>query len=199
VTRDSISVTRRGVLRQAFGTCAAITGLSARAQEQIISDHGRIIPPRAVPAIPLLCSNGSTQTLTGLTRGKTTAVQLMFAHCTTTCPIQAAIFQQVQTLLPNSARHPAQLLSISIDPQNDTVQTLREWLHQFQAGNEWVAALPQVKDLAAIQALFGNGQKSLENHTTQVQVLNERSELVWRSIELPSAESVAAVLRGNAG
>jgi hypothetical protein len=32
-----------------------------------------------------------------------------------------------------------------------------------------------------------------------VQVLNERSELVWRSIELPSAESVAAVLRGNAG
>src|SRR3954468_20871151 len=103
--RNGTTSTRRRILGQAFASLATISGFPSLGQEQLEAQHGRIIPPMNVPAIPMLCSNGSLQTLTALTRGKATAVQLMFSQCTTTCPIQAAIFQQVQKLLPESARH----------------------------------------------------------------------------------------------
>lgn len=191
---DSMQPTRRKLLRQALAGLTALSSSYALDQRQIRADHGRIEPPIDVPAIPLSCADGSLQDLTKLTRGKTTAVQLIFTQCTTTCPIQAAIFQQLQKFLPNVASHRAQLLSISIDPENDTPQSLREWLHRFHAGNQWTAAVPQLKDLAAIKRLFGKQRNTVENHTTQVHILNQHSQIVWSSIELPSAESIAAVL-----
>jgi|tagenome__1003787_1003787.scaffolds.fasta_scaffold20950284_3 protein SCO1/2 len=192
--RKNLAPTRRWLLGQAFASLATFSGLSAVGQETSNEDHGGIVTPIDVPAIPLLSTNGSLETLTGMTRGKATAIQLMFAQCTTTCPIQAAIFQQVQKLLPDSARHRVQLLSISIDPENDTLPAIREWLHRFQAGSEWMAAVPRAKDLPSLQSLFGRARTSVESHSTQVHIVNQRSQIVWRSIELPSAESVAAVL-----
>jgi protein SCO1/2 len=191
---DSMQPTRRELLRQISIGLTALSSSYALNQRQIRSDHGRIEPPIDIPAIPLYCADGSSQDLAGLTRAKTTAVQLIFTQCTTTCPIQAAIFQQLQKLLSSSARHGAQLLSISIDPGNDTPQSLREWLHRFHAGNQWTAAVPQPKDLAAIQGLFGKQGNTIENHTTQVHIVNQHSQIVWSSIELPSAESIAAIL-----
>ena len=187
--------TRRQILRQAMTAgLAAFSSSYAIGQQRVDADHGRIEPPIDVPAIPLRCADGALRNLTELTRGKATAVQLMFAECTTTCPIQGAIFQRVQGLLPASARPRTQLLSISIDPENDTPQALREWLQRFQAGAGWTAAVPKQKDLAAVQSLFGKGRSDIGNHTTQVQILNQRSQLVWSSVELPSAESIVAVL-----
>src|SRR3954451_13955793 len=103
--RKNLAPTRRWLLGQAFASLATFSGLSAVGQETSNEDHGGIVTPIDVPAIPLLSTNGSLETLTGMTRGNATAIQLMFAQCTTSCPIQAAIAQHVQKLLPDSARH----------------------------------------------------------------------------------------------
>ena len=189
-----MQTTRRRILRQALAGLFLLPGSYALGRQQVRADHGRVDPPIDLPALPLRCADDSLRNLNELTRGKATAVQLMFAQCTTTCPIQGAIFERVQGLLPDSVRHRAQLLSISIDPENDTPQALREWLRRFQAGAGWTAAVPQQKDLAAVQSLFGGGRSAIDNHTTQVQVINQRSQLIWSSVELPPAESIAAVL-----
>src|ERR1700733_15155773 len=53
------------------------------------ADHGPIRPPIPVPDINLVCHNGASTTLPRLADGHATAVQLMFTHCTTSCPIGA--------------------------------------------------------------------------------------------------------------
>lgn len=187
-------MTRRRVLQRALAGLPVLSGFHGLGQQRVGADHGRIDPPIDVPAIPLRCADGVLRNLTELTRGKATAVQLMFTQCTTTCPIEGAIFQRVQGLLPPAARPKTQLLSISIDPENDTPAALREWLHRFHAEAGWTAATPQTKDLAAIQSLFGGGRSAIENHATRVQIVNGRSQLVWNSVELPPAELIAAAL-----
>ena len=167
-----------------------------RSAAQTPGDHdGRIYPPRPVPDIPVRCADGRSTTLGALLRGKATALHLFFAQCTTTCPIQGAIFERVQELLPDSAGRSVQLLSLSIDPEEDTSESLHKWLEQFHAREGWIAAVPRTQDVAAIRTFFGDGGRELGKHITQVQIIDRTGALIWRTFDLPSANSIAAILR----
>jgi protein SCO1 len=194
-TSDGINLTRRrtlsGMLYAAawFGSRRIVAGQSPG------SDHGnRVNPPRAVPDIPVICDDGRTVGLASLLKEHATALQLVFTECTTTCPIQGAIFERVQNLLPEQSKYAVQLISLSVDPVRDTPEALHKWLERFHARPGWIAAAPQVADLAAIRGFFGD-DGPVANHGTRVQIINRRGELIWRTLDLPSAESVAAILR----
>jgi protein SCO1/2 len=161
----------------------------------IFNDHGRIRPPAPVPGIPLVRQDGASLTLDRLVAGHATAVQLMFTQCSTTCPIQAAIFQRVQKLLPDLGAQKIQLLSLSVDPQEDSPQALSAWLKQFEAGPQWIAAAPRATDGRLVQSFFGAAGSGYADHSTQVNIVDRAGRLVWRTNELPSAEEIAGVLR----
>jgi protein SCO1/2 len=159
------------------------------------SDHGRIKPPVPVPDIPLLQYDGRNTSLGSLTLGHATAVQLMFTTCTTTCPIQAAIFQHVQSMLPDMAARKIQLLSLSVNPEDDNAPALAAWRSRFHAGPEWIAAAPTAASNADVQTFFGRANGSYADHSTQVNIVDRRGRLVWRTNELPAAEEIASILR----
>jgi protein SCO1 len=185
--------------RRAF--CSAALAIAAwpvlgRAQATPLGYHGgRITPPVTVPDWPVRTADGRTTGLHALLAGRVTALQLFFTGCSATCPIQGAVFQRVQTLLGPHPRADAQLLSLSVDPLSDTPPRLSAWLARFDARPGWVAAAPALRDVDAVQRLFGGGLTGLDNHSTQVQVIDRDGRLIWRTYELPSAESVAAMLR----
>ena len=133
--------------------------------------------------------------LPAITTHHATAVQLMFTGCTTTCPMQGAIFEGVQKLLPEMNARGIQLLSLSVDPQNDTPAAMSAWLRRFHAGQTWSGAAPENKDLARLKGFFGRGVGSSDDHSTQVHILDRASRLVWRTSELPSPEEIAALLQ----
>ena len=87
-----------------------------------------MLPRVPAPNQPLTDTLGRSIDLSTLLRGKVTAVQLMFAGCSSTCPIQGAVFAAVaqQVKAPD-----AQLLSLTIDPLGDSPQALRSWLGRF--------------------------------------------------------------------
>lgn len=188
---------RRRVCVGAVSACAAAVGatLIPRARALVSADHGRVEPPVPIPEIPVLCSDGKRANLAGLLRGHATALHLMFTGCSTVCPIQGAIFERVQSLLPDPHRSAIQLLSLSIDPLADTPGAMRAWLEKFDAHAGWIAAAPDAKDLDRILELFGQGPNTVENHVTQVNIINRRGNLVFRTQQLPSADSIAALLR----
>jgi len=159
------------------------------------NDHGRIKPPVPVPDVPLLRFDGRKTTLAALTLGHATAVQLMFTTCTTTCPIQAAIFQHVQSLLPEMAGRKIQLLSLSVNPEDDNARALAAWRSRFHAGPQWIAAAPDAAKNSDVQTFFGRASGSYADHSTQVNIVNRRGRLVWRTNELPAAEEIASILR----
>jgi protein SCO1/2 len=172
--------------RLAFGQSVAVTPNS---------DHGRIKPPAPVPDVQLLRYDGRRSSLASLTLGRATAVQLMFTSCTTTCPIQAAIFQHVQSMLPEMATRKIQLLSLSVNPEDDNAAALAAWRRRFHACPEWIAAAPDAAKSQDIQTFFGRADGSYADHSTQVNIVDRRGRLVWRTNELPAAEEIASILR----
>jgi protein SCO1/2 len=160
----------------------------------IIHGHGRVSPPIAVPDIKVLRHDGVSTTLPRVLKGHATALQLMFTSCTTTCPIEAAIFARVQTMLPAMAVHGIQLLSLSIDPEYDTPRAMSAWLRRFHAGPNWVAAAPSVADVPKLNTIFGKSGDSAD-HSTQTQIMDRDGRLVWRTFELPRPDEIVLVLQ----
>jgi protein SCO1/2 len=183
--------------RSFFKTAATAVSLTAArlAWGEIESDHGRIKPPVPIPDIKLLQNSGAATTLAALAAGHATAIQLMFTQCTTTCPIQAAIFQRVQRLIPEMAAKNIQLLSLSVDPEADSPKAMSAWLKRFHAGPNWIGAAPSREDGPHLQNFFGRANGAFASHSTQVNIVDRKGRLVWRTIELPTAEEIANVLQ----
>lgn len=188
-TRGSFS--RRALLAGAATLPAIRLGWAAGPA----ADHGRIRPPVPAPDIPLVGHDGASTTLPRLLAERVTALQVMFTACTTTCPIQGAIFARVQKLIPDQVARGIQLVSISVDPAHDTSAALARWLRRFGARPGWRAAAPRPADVAQVRAFFGAGRIATDNHSTQVQLFDRTGALVWRTGELPEAEEVATLLR----
>jgi protein SCO1/2 len=162
----------------------------------VAADHGRVDPAVPVPDLPVRrADDGAAAGLAGLLRDRVTALHLMFTGCSSVCPIQGAIFERVQDLLPDQQARRLQLMSLSIDPIGDTPRALRAWLERFDARAGWIAAAPAPKDLDRLLDLFGQGRNAAERHATQVSIIDRRGELVFRTPELPSAEAIANLLR----
>jgi protein SCO1/2 len=189
-------ITRRALLQGLL--CAAVPSTGGFGQFKTavpqISGHGQIKPPLPVPDIKLLRHDGASTTLFKLLDNRATAVQLMFTSCTTTCPIQAAIFQKVQTALPDMSSHALQLVSLSVDPHKDTPAVLSAWRERFHAGPNWLAAAPAPADVRRLQDFFAKAADSAD-HSTQVSILDRQARLVWRTYELPAAQEIILMLQ----
>jgi protein SCO1/2 len=162
----------------------------------VAADHGRVEPCVPIPSIPVRRAGDEAWVdLAALLRGRATALHLMFTGCSSVCPIQGAIFERVQALLPDQQARGIQLMSLSIDPLNDTPHAMRTWLERFEARDGWIAVAPMPKDLDGLLDLFGQGRNALETHATQVNIIDRRADLVFRTPELPSADAIANILR----
>lgn len=201
MSADEIRTRRRKLLAAALGAALApaLPALAATQRAQPLAGqsgyHGGLItPPVPVPDMPLRTADGHATRLRALLAGRVTALQLFYTGCSSTCPIQGAVFHRVQTLLGPHPKPDIQLLSLSISPLEDTPQRMHAWLARFGARPGWIAAAPELKDVDALQAFFGGGRTGLDNHGTQVQMIDRRGALVWRTYELPSPETIAALL-----
>ncbi len=187
-----------GRSRRAFlGSVVSGAGLlpSVARGQRPASEHGQVRPPIAVPDIRLTCHDGRPATLFGLVNAHATALQLMFTSCTTTCPIQGAIFSRVQKLIPDQTVRGIRLLSVSVDPEHDTPSVLATWLRRFHRRPGWIAAAARIDDLERFRDFAGRGRNPSDNHTTQTQLFNRKGQLVWRTGELPDAEEIATILQ----
>jgi protein SCO1 len=144
--------------------------------------------------LPIQLADGSRTELSSVLRGRSTALQLMFTGCTTTCPIQGVVFRRVQGLLRNPAARGIQLLSLSVSPLEDTPDAMRAWLARWDARPGWIAARPAPESMDVVARLFGAANGSLADHATQVSIVNAGGLLIWRTYELPSAEALADML-----
>lgn len=166
-------------------------GLRAAAHESV----GPVQPALLAPPIRLTDHEGRRHTLPALLVGKVTALQWMFTGCSAVCPLQGAMFSQVQAALSRSHAEGRQLLSVSIDALGDTPQTLQEWRLRFGAAKQWIAAVPAMADLDQLQRAFTDVRRNaLDTHSTQVFFFDSQARLQWRSSELPSAAEVEAIL-----
>jgi cytochrome oxidase Cu insertion factor (SCO1/SenC/PrrC family) len=121
---------------------------------------------------------------TDLVKGKTVAVNFIFTTCTTICPPLAATFSRVQQELGGRAGRDVHLISVSVDPANDTPERLKAWGAKFRAAPGWTfvtGAKPEIDEL--LRALAAS-TASPADHSPTILILNDRMGVLTRTYGL---------------
>lgn len=191
--RDDVTVTSRRRFMIATGTCLTF------ALPRFSSAHGVGIvnPPITLPMdVTVVRDDGTNSPLRKIIQGRRTLLQLMFTGCSETCPLQGALFAEIQDSIAKAAGGDIQMLSLSIDPM-DNARSLSTWLSRFAARKTWVAAVPSSEGINVIRTSLQRGGASTRNHSSQVYFIDELGRLVWRTEDFPSIEIVVAIMQRN--
>jgi protein SCO1/2 len=126
-----------------------------------VHDHGALngtvisLVNYAVPQVELVRENGRTVALPKeLDDGRPVVMNFIFTTCETTCPLSSATFSMFERGL-GAERRKVHLISISIDPEQDTPARLRAYAKKFGAGPEWQFYTGTLAASVAAQQAFG--------------------------------------------
>ena len=90
-----------------------------------------------VPAVRLVRDDGKVVSLPEeLDDGRPVVLNFIFTTCSSICPLMSQTLAQFDRQL-GADRGKVHLMSISIDPEQDTPARLREYARKFHAGPEW--------------------------------------------------------------
>ena len=113
--------------------CPLFTGTAVAAQ----AEYRRTIEHYTVPDVALVNQNGHKVHLkTYLQSNNPVVVEFIFGTCTTICPILSAGYANLQQKLGAGVRN-VKLVSISIDPEHDTPNVMKEYLKRYRAKPGW--------------------------------------------------------------
>ena len=90
-------------------------------------------------------------------------LNFIFTSCTTVCPVLTATFSQFQDSLGGEASK-VKMISISIDPEYDTPNKLRDYAKKFSAGPQWQFYTGTKAQSEQVQRAFDAFRGSKMNH-----------------------------------
>jgi protein SCO1/2 len=116
--------------------------------------YKRTIETYAVPEVTLVNQDGTKVKLKALLdSGEPVIVDFIFGTCTTICPVLSAGYANLQTKMPNEAKK-VHLVSISIDPENDTPKVMRDYLKRYRAKPGWDFFTGKREDIDKVMVAF---------------------------------------------
>lgn len=149
-----------------------------------------------IPDVKMVESNGREVLLSKTIRSdKPLMLNFIFTTCTAICPVMSAAFSQVAQQL--DAEHKSvQLVSISVDPEQDTPAKLNEYAQKFGAGSQWRLFTGTVKNSIATQQAFDAYRGDKMNHAP-VTLIRGANSKKWVRVEgLASAAELIKEFRG---
>ena len=90
-------------------------------------------------------------------------LNFIFTTCTTICPVLSATFSQVQRKLGDEAKN-VRMVSITIDPEQDTPERLKEYAGRFKAGPGWQFLTGSIENIITTQKAFDAYKGDKMNH-----------------------------------
>jgi len=107
-----------------------------------------------VPDVAMIRQDGQPlSSLLALDDGRPVILNFVFVSCSAICPMLSHVLSKVQTKLSKDQQS-FHLVSISIDPENDTPTQLIEYAKKFGAGDSWDFYTGSRKDSLALQKTF---------------------------------------------
>jgi protein SCO1 len=129
------------------------------------ADVRRSVTQFVIPDVTLLRDDGKPVKLPAeLDDGRPLVVNFIYTSCTTICPMNSQVFEQFQGDL-GGEHASVHLVSISIDPEQDTPAHLRKYAAQFHARRGWDHYTGKLADIIAVQRAFGAYRGDKMSHT----------------------------------
>jgi protein SCO1/2 len=118
------------------------------------SDAQRSVAEYFIPNVILVRDDGMAVNLPAeLNDGRPVVLNFVYTSCTTICPMSSMVFEQFQEQLGADSAG-VHMVSISIDPEQDTPARLRDYAKQFDAGKNWNHYSGTLAAVTAVQRAF---------------------------------------------
>jgi len=112
--------------------------------------------PEYFPNVPLTTQDGKVvRFYDDLLKDKAVVVNLIYTHCSASCPLETAKLSQVQRILGDRVGKDIFFYSISIDPQHDTPEVLKAYAAKFHARPGWLFLTGKDEDIKLISKKLG--------------------------------------------
>ena len=124
----------------------------------------RTVVPYVVPHVSVVRHDGRRVDLAAdLDDGRPVFLNFIYTTCTAICPPMSQVFSQFQRKL-GPERERVRLVSVSIDPEQDTPRRLEEYARRFDAGAQWTFYTGSVEASVAVQKAFSAYRGDKMNH-----------------------------------
>ncbi len=181
--------------RPAVARTLAVTGVTVLAtalaagiaSAHDMSDHMADAPVRSirsytVPAVDLVRDDGKRVSLPAeMNDGRPVVLNFIFTTCTSICPLMSSVLSQFERRLGDDAAK-VHLMSISIDPEQDTPARLLEYARRFHAGREWQHYTGTLDASVAAQRAFDVSRGGKMSHSA-VTLIRAAPGTPWLRIE----------------
>jgi protein SCO1 len=154
-------------------------------------------PPPAIDGIALVDQNGRATTLgEAVGSDKPVLVNFIFTTCTTICPVMSAGMSQFLTNL-GAEKDRVRVVTISIDPENDTADVLRAYAARYHAPSSWRFLTGAPTAIEAAQRAFGSYRGGKNNHEAGTFV-RSAADTPWIALDgFSSAETLMHAVMGH--
>ena len=110
-------------------------------------------------------------------KDKVVAINFIYTHCPDTCPLETAQLVRVQNIMGDRMGKDVFFYSISIDPERDTPEVLREYRERF--GAEWTFLTGNKEDIIQLRQKLGlyipEIQDGSNNHNVNMIIGNQKT------------------------
>jgi protein SCO1 len=135
-----------------------------------------------VPPVMLVRDDGKSVSLPDeLNDGRPVILNFIYTTCTAVCPVTSHTFAQLQEML-GEERNKVHMISISIDPEQDTPERLAAYARKFEAGPQWRYYTGTNDASLTAQRAFDVYRGNKMNHSP-VTLLRAASGKSWLRIE----------------
>jgi cytochrome oxidase Cu insertion factor (SCO1/SenC/PrrC family)/cytochrome c2 len=127
-----------------------------------------------IPNLPVVTQDGKTvRFYDDMVKGKIVIISFIYTSCTDICPLATARLAQLEEKLGDVVGRDIFMLSVSVDPENDTPQRLKEYSEAFQTGPGWTFVTGKLEDIRAINFKFGERSQKLNEHRNEIVLGND--------------------------
>jgi len=130
-----------------------------------------------------------------LIKDKVFVISFLFTTCKDICPLATARLAELQDKLGDAMGRDVFFYSISIDPQTDTPERLKQYADAFRAGPGWLFLTGTPQDINAIRHKLGERSRVLSEHRNEVLLGNGATGEWARNSVLGDLDSLAIAVR----
>ena len=116
-----------------------------------------------------------------LIQGRTVVISTFFSTCSGACPVINATLARLQDRIADRLGKDTSILSITVDPENDTPEKLEEYAARFKARRGWYFLTGSADDVNGALKKLGQYVKDPSDHSGVVIAGNDRTGL-WKKI-----------------
>jgi cytochrome oxidase Cu insertion factor (SCO1/SenC/PrrC family) len=145
--------------------------------------------------LPLFNQDGKpVRFYTDMLQGKVVLISFIYTNCTDICPILMPNLAEIQNQLGDRFGRGVHFVSISVDPESDTPEELKEYGEKYGAKAGWTFLTGKKENIDWVVYKLGQYTEDFEDHT-MLFLLGDVKNARWAKMrgDLPP-EAVAARL-----